>query len=474
MKTPPKRTPMPPHPKTVFTFAALALALVLTAAHADAKAPNVIVILADEIGYGDVGFNGGTAIPTPGLNRIAAGGVVCTSAYVSNQNSSANRAGLLTGRYPNRFGYERSIAWRPHDPSVGLPITERTLAEALRPLGYRSGLVGKWHLGAHDNFHPLNRGFDEFYGFLGGGHRSFPEELTIQYTHEARNEPESFVTWILRGREPVRPERYLIEDLNLEALDFVRRHAGTPFFLYLSYNAPRSPLQARDTDLAAFAHIKDEKRRKYAAMISVMDRGVGQLLDLLDSLEIADNTLLVFTSSTGGDTPVTGAYNGEVRGFRGEPWEGGIRVPFVVRWPDRLPAGKTFSKPVSTLDLFATAAAASKLPADPAFPLDGVDLVPFLRGDDTGTPHQRLFQRVYDAGIYVVREGDHKLVKTKRDPAPLLFNLATDPRERTNIADSDPARAKVMEESFHAWNAQLIAPTIPGVNMGEWSQPVRK
>jgi arylsulfatase A-like enzyme len=465
---------MSPYPKIAFALAALGIALLQPTAPVFAKAPNIVIIMADEIGYGDIGFNGGTAIPTPGLNRIAAGGVICTQAYVANQNSSANRAALLTGRYPGRFGYERSVAWRPQDPSVGLPITERTLAEVLRPLGYQSGIIGKWHLGAHDNFHPLNRGFDEFYGFLGGGHRSFPEEMTIQYTHEARNEPESYVTWPLRGREPVRPERYLVEDLGLEALDFVRRHADKPFFLYLSYNAPRAPLQARDADIAAFAHIKDEKRRKYAAMISVMDRGIGQLLDLLDYLELTDNTLLVFTSSVGGDIPVTGAYNGAVRGFRGEPWEGGIRVPFAVRWPARLPAGKTFRQPVSTLDVFATVVSANRIPADPACPLDGVDLVPFLRGEAPGPPHERLFQRVYDAGIYVVREGDFKLVKTKNIPTPLLFNLAADPQERTNIADAQPDRAKAMADAFHAWNAQLIAPTVPGVDMREWSQPVRR
>lgn len=434
------------------------------------KAPNVIIIMADEIGYGDLGISGTTSIPTPNINRIAAGGVICTSGYVSHMVSSANRAGLLTGRYPSRFGYERSVAWRPQDPSVGLPTTEKTLAEALRPLGYKSGLIGKWHLGANDNFHPLNRGFDEFFGFLGGGHRSFPDELDLQYTTDARIEPESFRTWVLRGMQPVRTQRYLTEELTQEAIEFVRNQSKNPFFLFLSYNAPRSPLQAPEKEISAFSHIKDEKRRTYAAMISVMDRGVGQLLDQLDLLEIGDNTLVFFLSSCGGDIAATGAYNGTVKGMRGEPFEGGIRVPFIVRWPAQLPGGKIYRKPVSTLDVFATVAAANQLPADPARPLDGVDLVPFLRGDKLGAPHERLFQRMFDHGTYVVREGNFKLIQRKRDMPLQLYNLADDQMEKNNIAEQNPDMVKALSERFREWNSQMIAPTVPGVDMREWSK----
>lgn len=453
-----------------FGFALAVLCLVASLDAAELRKPNVIVILADELGYGDVGFNGGTSIPTPNLNRIAAGGVVATNAYVAIQNSSANRAALLTGRYPNRFGYERSVAWRPQDPAAGLPASELTLAEALRPLGYQSGLVGKWHLGAHDSFHPINRGFDSFFGYLGGGHRSFPEEFDLQYTHDARNEADSYHTWLLRGMQPVRTERYLTDELSLEAMEFVRSQGSTPFFLYLSYNAPRSPLQVRDADLAAFVHIKDEKRRKYAAMIAKMDHGVGQLLDLLDSLELTDDTLLFFTSSLGGDIPATGAYNGVVRGTRGEPWEGGIRVPFVVRWPRRFKGGATYVQPISTLDIFATVAAATRLSVDSTRPLDGVDLAPFLRGENPATPHARLFWRLSDAETHVMREGDFKLVKTKKDLEPVLFNLAADPKERENVAAAFPEVARSMKESYRAWNAQMIAPVIPGIGPNEWTR----
>lgn len=446
---------------------------VLPSLLAERRPPNVIIILADELGYGDVGFNGGSSIPTPNLNRIAAGGVVATNAYVASQNSSANRAGLITGRYPNRFGYERSVAWRPQDPTAGLPVSEKTLAEVLRPLGFQSGLVGKWHLGANETFHPINRGFDYFFGYLGGAHCSFPEEFDVQYTQDARNESDSYHTWILRGMQPVRTERHLIDDLSMEAVEFVRSQGKNPFFLYLSYNAPRSPLQVRESELAAFGHIKDEKRRKYAAMITMMDRGVGRLLDLVDSLELTDDTLLFFTSSLGGDIAVTGAYNGPVRGTRGEPWEGGIRVPFVVRWPGALPGGTLYGKPISVLDIFSTVAAAAHAPMDPAHPLDGVDLVPFLSGENRAEPHPRLFMRLQDANLHVVREGDYKLVKTKTEADSLLFNLAQDPKERQNIADTHPEIVRSMQDSYRAWNAQMIDSVIPGIGPNEWTRGQR-
>jgi arylsulfatase A-like enzyme len=451
-------------------LALFALSLTGPLLAAEKKTPNVVIIMADELGYGDVSTSGSTSIPTPNITRIAAGGVFCTSAYIPHMVGSAARAGLLTGRYPNRFGIERSVAWRPQDPTVGLPATEKTLAEALRPLGYKSGLIGKWHLGAHDNFHPLNRGFDEFYGFLGGGHRSFPEDLTLRHTHEARFEPDSYVTWIMRGMEPVRSQRYLTDDLTLEAIEFVRAQAKNPFFLFLSYSAPRPPLQAPEADVAAFSHIKEEKRRTYAAMITVMDRGIGQLLDFIDYLDIADDTIIFFLSSTGGDTLTSGAYNGEVKGKRGEPYEGGIRVPFIVRWPAKLPGGKTYSEPLSTLDIFATVAAATALPKDSAHPLDGIDLLPYLSEAKPEAPNRKLFLKHYDSGVHLVREGSFKLVQPKSDAAPLLFHLGRDPGEKTNIAAQNETLVRSLQESFKEWDAQMIAPTVPGIDPKEWGR----
>ncbi|TVP82962.1 MAG: N-acetylgalactosamine 6-sulfate sulfatase, partial [Puniceicoccaceae bacterium] len=279
-------------------------------------APNLIVIMTDDQGYDDVSYSGGTEIPTPNIDRIAADGAYFTDAYVTYTVCGPSRAGFITGRYQQRFGFERNPAWRPQDPTVGLPVEERTLADVLGEVGYTSSIIGKWHLGSHDNFHPLNRGFDEFYGHLGGGLRYFPDELYIRDYREARNEPESYLTWIVRNREPVRTERYLTEEFTREALDFVRRQQDNPFFLFLSYNAPHAPMQAPEEEIAKFNHIKDERRRIYAAMVTVVDRGVGELLDLLDELNLSDNTIVFFLSDNGGPTPSNASSNSPLRGIK--------------------------------------------------------------------------------------------------------------------------------------------------------------
>jgi arylsulfatase A-like enzyme len=455
-------------------LALLAVALATTCAGplfaAPAKpAPNLVVIMTDDQGYADAGFNGGTEIPTPNLDRIAAGGVRFTNAYVTYAVCSPSRAGFMTGRYPQRFGYERNVAFRPHDPAAGLSLRETTLAEALRPAGYTSAAIGKWHLGSHDNFHPLNRGFDEFFGHLGGGLNYFPEKLTIRDYREAKNESESYRTWIVRNREPVQTTRYLTEEFTHEALDFVRRQKNNRFFLYLAYNAPHTPMQAPEEEIAKFAHIPNEKRRTYAAMLSVVDRGVGQLLDLLDELQIADNTLVFFLSDNGGPTADNGSRNAPLRGAKGSPFEGGFRVPFAARWPGVFPAGATYEKPVSSLDIFATIAAANQLVARTDRPLDGVDLVPFVRDGREGAPHPRIYLRNFDRGAFAIREGDHKLVRTEKDQAPMLFNLGADISERRDLAAAEPERVQTLLGTYETWNAQLIEPAFPGLPRSEWN-----
>ena len=209
------------------------------------KKPNIIIILADDMGYADVGFNGCKDIPTPNIDRIATNGVKFTNGYVCFSVCGPSRAGLLTGRYPQRFGYERNPQYRPHDPNMGLPKSEKTLAESLKQVGYVSGIIGKWHQGADISNHPLNRGFNEFFGHLGGGHRYFPEELTIQDSYAVDNdEGMSYQTWILRNHEPILTKKYLTDEFSDEAVRFLESHQKQPFFLYLAYNAPHTPLQA--------------------------------------------------------------------------------------------------------------------------------------------------------------------------------------------------------------------------------------
>ncbi len=435
---------------------------------ADPVRPNLIVIMADDLGYADVGFNGSSDIPTPNIDRIASGGVVFTDAYVTFAVCGPSRAGFITGRYPQRFGFERNPAWKPGNPSVGVPLAEKTIAEVLRPAGYKSGIIGKWHLGSHDDLHPRSRGFDEFYGHLGGGHRYFPDELTIRNTSEAKDEPDSYRTWIMRGREPVRTERYLTEEFTREATEFLRRHRKDPFFLFLSYNAPHAPLQAPEEEIKKFQHVPDEKRRIYSAMVSVMDRGIGEVLDELDKLGLAENTLVFFLSDNGGPTRDNGSRNTPLRGGKSQPFEGGFRVPMAARWPGMIPAGIKYSQPVSAVDILATIAAANKIAQDPHRPLDGVNLVPYVRGENRAAPHERIYLRMFDHGVQAMREGDFKIVRPNKEAGVSLFNLANDISEKKDIAGTDDARVRGMQKAYEEWSAQLVDPSFPGLDMKDW------
>ncbi len=342
-----------------------------------ADRPNVVVIVADDMGYGDVGVHGCRDIPTPHIDSIAKAGVRCTAGYVSAPQCSPTRAGLLTGRYQQRFGHESNGAI----PGSALPLTETTLAARLKAAGYATGLVGKWHLGDDADHHPLERGFGEFFGFLGGANPYLPQGRS------------GVVPRILRGREDAREEGYLTDAFAREAVSFVDRHKDGPFFLYLAFNAPHGPLQASVTYLKRFESIKDEKRRTYAAMVSALDDAVGAVMAKLHAAGLDERTLVVFLSDNGGPTDVNGSSNAPLRGVKGETREGGIRVPFLLRWPGRLPAGAIYDRPVIQLDLHPTALAAAGAPVPADATPDGVDLLPYLTGSKSGDPHELLYWR---------------------------------------------------------------------------------
>lgn len=426
--------------------------------------PNLIVIMTDDQGYADVGFNGCKDIPTPNIDSIAGNGVKFTDGYVSYAVCSPSRAGFLTGRYQQRFGHERNPRWAPENRESGLPLSESTLADTLGKVGYKSGVIGKWHLGCHPDLHPLKRGFNEFFGHLGGGHRYFPEELTLQKTEQAKggSEADSYKLWILRDQTPAKTTKYLTDEFSDEAVRFIERHKAGPFFLYLAYNAPHSPLQATEKYLARFPNIKDEKRRTYAAMVSAVDDGVGRILTKLRELGIDKNTMVVFLSDNGGPAD-NGSDNGPLKAGKGSPWEGGIRVPFAAQWPDQIPKGLVYRNPVISLDIFATIAAQAKAPVDPARPLDGVNLIPFLTGVNSGLPHDAIYLRMFDKGAYVVRSGDNKLVIDSKGGAPQLYNLKEDLGETRNIASSEAAGLESMEKKRLWWNAQLVPPAFEGL-----------
>ncbi len=310
-----------------------------------APGPNLIVIMADDLGYADVGFNGCRDIPTPHIDSIATEGVKFTNAYVCYSVCGPSRAGFITGRYGQRFGYERNPQYRPKDRNMGLPTSETTIADALGRVGYRCGVVGKWHLGASDVHHPLQRGFHEFFGHLGGGHRYLPAELTIRDSADAADENQSYRTWILQNHTPVKTKEYLTDEFSDAAVRFVQGNQDQPFFLFLSYNAPHLPLQATQQYLDRFPDITNKKRKLYAAMVSAVDDGVGRLLGTLRELDLEDDTLVFFLSDNGGPYLKNASQNTPLRGGKGDVWEGGFRVPFAAKWPTGWHQGRPTTSP---------------------------------------------------------------------------------------------------------------------------------
>lgn len=404
--------------------------------------PNIVLIVADDLGYNGLSSYGSTDLKTPNIDSIGKNGVRCTDAYVSCPVCSPTRAGLLTGRYQQRFGHEFNPGpAQQASAEFGLPLTESTLADRLKAAGYATGMVGKWHLGYLPQYHPQKRGFDEYFGFLGGAH---------SYTESRQNNNN-----ILRGTEAVDEKAYLTDALQREAIAFVDRHQRHPFFLYLPFNAVHAPMQAASKYLDRVAGIEPQRRRTHAAMLTAMDDAVGALMAKLTELKLEEKTLVFFISDNGGPTAQTTSKNDPLKGFKAQVLEGGIRVPFMVQWKGQLPAGKTYSKPVIALDIFPTALAAAGVtpPATPA--LDGVNLLPYLEGKRTGDPHDTLYWRFGPQAA--LRHGNSKILKQANGPWQ-LYDLAADIGEKTNLAKEKPEQLAELVGLYDTWNAQLMAP----------------
>ncbi len=427
----------------------------LHAADKPVSKPNIVVILADDLGYADLGVQGCRDIPTPHIDSLAQRGLRFTSAYANGSFCTPTRAALMSCRYQHRYGVEDLSS-----TTGPLPLAAKTLPQRLKESGYTTGMVGKWHLGDKDGFTPVDRGFDEFFGFLGGGH---------QYILQPNGKGE-YNAPILRNRAPTPETRYLTDAFGAEAAAFVdrQRDAKQPFFLYLAFNAVHTPMQAVETYLARFPDIPDARRRTYAAMLSAMDDSVGQVLAALERIGQRENTLVVFTSDNGGPTTrnaVNGSRNTPLRGSKCETFEGGIRVPMLWQWPAIIPAGSTYADPVITFDISATALS---LAGDDRAQIDGVDLMPFVSGKSTGTPHDALFWRSRTmSDNYAARQGDWKFVhSTEGDAAPgpkqkpardMLFNLATDIGEQHDLAAEQPAKLAELKKLYEAWSAEVDA-----------------
>ena len=440
----------------------------------DKKLPNLIVIMTDDLGYIDVGFNGGLEIPTPNIDRIAQNGVKFTNGYTPYPVCSPSRAGFITGRYQQRFGYERNAQYRPNDPNMGLPQSEKTIPEVIGQVGYTSGVIGKWHLGAHISNHPINRGFDFFYGHLGGGHRYFPEELTIKDSYSINDEPLSYKTWIMRDHQPEKTDKYLTDAFSNEAVKFIEKNQKDPFFLYLAYNAPHGPLQATQKYLDRFDHIKNKKRKTYAAMVSAVDDGVGRILDRLESLEIIENTMIFFLSDNGGPESKNGSNNGPLREGKSSIYEGGNRIPFAMQWPAQI-TPMVYEYPISSLDILPTIAEWTNTPISVDKPLDGVNIIPYLKGEKQGRPHQTLYVRKFDDDLYSVRDGDLKLVTKKNNSVKELYNLSKDLGEENDLASEFPEEVKRLDSLRQNWDSQLIDPIFLGlIHTDRWRKRLKE
>jgi arylsulfatase B len=446
---------------------AIVVALLTSATTRADQPPNILIILADDMGYGDMGCMGSQHLQTPHLDELARAGILCTQAYVASSVCSPSRAGLLTGRDPRRFGYEGNLnaeaanyATRPE--LLGLPPGEHTLGDHLRAAGYATALVGKWHQGTGQQFHPNVRGFDHFCGMLGGGHNYFPQADTHKLERNGR-----------RLTEFSSP--YLTDFFTDEAIRWMTeaQQTGKPWFLFLSYNAPHTPMQATEEDLDRFASIENERRRTYAAMMYALDRGVGRVRQFLRETNQLNNTLITFFSDNGGATN-NGSWNGQLSGTKGCLREGGVRVPMIWSWPQRLPANQRHEAPVSSLDLLPTFLAAADSAALPlgeprshedarnrkrmialCGDYDGVDLLPQLTGD--AAPQSRtLFWRLQ--GQAAVLDGPDKLIRLSHRPAQ-LFRPATEVGEQQDLAATAPERLHTLFQKLADWESKL--PTVP-------------
>jgi len=423
-------------------LATLAIPGTLSSALAADKRPNIILIVADDLGYGELGCQGGKDIPTPNVDSIAKNGIRFTSGYVSCPVCSPTRAGLNTGRYQQRFGHE----FNPGPPgqasdNFGLPLTETLFPARLKAAGYVTGMVGKWHLGYKKGYMPTDRGFDEFFGFLGGAHSY------IDSQSEALNA-------IMRGDKPVEEKEYLTDAFGREAVSFIEKHKAEPFYLYLPFNAVHAPLQAPEKYISRFSKIADKKRQTFAAMQSAMDDNVGKVLDCVRKNGLEENTLIIFISDNGGPTPSTSSGNGPLRAFKGDTYEGGIRVPYMLQWKGKIPAGKTYDQPVIALDIAPTVCALADAKTDGA-KFDGVDLMPYLTGKSTGDPHDALYWRFGEK--YAMRQGNWKLVRNGVGD-PEMYDLSADIGESKNLAAEKPEKFKELRDKYEKWNSQLAEP----------------
>ena len=422
--------------------------------------PNILVIVADDLGYADIGVHGGKDVPTPHLDALAASGVRCTNGYVSSPYCSPSRAGFLTGRYQTRFGHEFNPHVSDDESKLGLPLNERTIANYLHDAGFATSLIGKWHQGFDRAHHPLARGFDDYFGFLVAGHNYLlHKDADSQFSSVyAKN-------MIYRNRDVQKLDGYTTDLFTDESLAFVDRHPKQPWFLYLAYNAVHTPLEVLEKYGARVPKtITDPDRRGYLSLLIGLDDSIGRIMSHLRKTGQDKNTLVFFFSDNGGAgrkpfLAYNTGINTPLRGDKGQTLEGGIRVPFFVSWPGKLPAGKTYDKPITTLDILPTACAEAGIAVNAN--CDGANLIPYLTGKDTSPPHDAIYWRF--GPQKAIRKGNLKLVDwrdfaTKQNSGWQLYDLEKDIGENSDLAKARPEQVTELSAAWEKWDKQNIAP----------------
>lgn len=434
-------------------------AIALAAADAPKSAtqpPNILYLVADDMGYAELGVQGCVDVPTPNIDSLARNGVRFTSGYVTAPVCSPSRAGLITGRYQTRFGHEFNHPLADQAPGVGLPASQKTVADWFKGSGRITGHIGKWHLGNPKSaeYSPLSRGFSEDVWFP--GQKKLPP-----------------LTPYRNGKPERADDKYADEAMAREAAAFLEKHKAEPWFLYVAFLTPHEPLQTPPGSEEPFAAITNVRRRKCAAMIALLDDAVGRILKSLRETGQMDRTLIVFFSDNGAP-PKNGSLNTPLRGGKGSLWEGGIREPFLMQWNGVLPAGRVVDAPIISLDLLPTALAAVDVKVPAEAQLDGVNLLPFLTGKTTNPPHQNLFWRY--GNQWAVRSGDWKLTRsidtTVRPPALKtgLYDLARDVSEQHDLSAAHPEKVQELQKLWDEWNQKNVRPL--WTNNSEDDEPV--
>lgn len=469
--------------------------------------PNIVMIVADDLGKTDMSLYGGTSVPTPHMDAVGTGGVVFTEAYCSSPICSPSRAGMLTGRYQQRSGFEvqpqnRYAANRleyfivkhfintepwflvdlgptPRRSSIekqGLPPSEITLGELLRNYGYATGITGKWHLGYSDQLVPNNRGFDYQYGFYEAFSLYAPEDSPdiVEYRHDyfankhIWKQRRKKTCAIRRNDKIIEEPEYITFRIAEEANAFLDRHRGEPFFLYVPFSAPHTPFQAPREYVERFDHVQDLNKRVYYGMIAALDDAVGMVVEKIESLGLAENTLILFASDNGGATYTGATDNAPLTGGKFSNFEGGINIPCMMRWDGHIRPGTFVEDPVMLTDFFTTAAAAAGAPLPDDRVYDGVDLLPYIQAaageggrSVEGPPHDFLFWRA--AYNKAVRQGKWKLIIDEKAERTLLYNMEKDKIERNNVASGHPEVVARLKKALAAWEKELPGPLWPRV-----------